>query len=324
MIDVVVARTHEEAEGIRSFELAAADGSALPAFEPGAHVDVFLPDGITRQYSLCPEAGQADRYLIAVLHEPTSRGGSTAMHGLRPGDRLRIGAPRNLFALTPATARSVLFAGGIGITPLLAMAEHLARQGDEFQLHYSARTLSRMAFAERIRSGSWAEHAHLHLDDGVAQQKLDLDRDLGAPSPGVHVYVCGPTGFMDWVLTGATSRGWPQDQLHREYFAAATPAHASGDCTFTVQIGRSGPTYAVPAGSSVVEVLAQQGINIPMSCEQGVCGTCMTPVLEGVPDHRDSFLTESERAANDRFTPCCSRARSERLVIDLQPLFLET
>jgi vanillate O-demethylase ferredoxin subunit len=317
MIEVVVTRRHDEAEGIRSFELAAADCSALAAFEPGAHVEVHLPRGLVRAYSLCPEPAQAGRYLIAVLREPASRGGSAAMHALQAGDRLQIGTPRNLFALVPAAGQSLLFAGGIGITPLLAMAEHLQRRGEPWRLHYCARSASRMAFAERIRGGALAEHSQLHFDDGGPEQKLDLDRDLGPQRPGVHVYVCGPAGFMDFVLSGASARGWPDEQLHREYFSAPVPADAAGDTPFEVQIGRSGITCTVPAGRSVVDVLAERGIEIPVSCEQGVCGTCVTRVLDGVPDHRDAFLTDAEHAANHCFTPCCSRARSARLMLDL-------
>jgi vanillate O-demethylase ferredoxin subunit len=317
MIDVVVTRRNDEAEGICSFELAAADSVPLPAFEPGAHVDVHLADGLVRQYSLCPEPGQAGRYLVAVLREPASRGGSAAMHALLEGDRLRIGAPRNLFPLASQTEQSLLFAGGIGITPLLAMAEHLQARGAPFRLHYCARGASRMAFAGRIRNGALAEHTQLHFDDGASQQKLDLDRDLGGHRPGAHVYVCGPTGFMDFVLSGARARGWPDAQLHREYFSAPVRADAGGDTPFEVQLGRDGISFTVPAGRSVVDVLAERGIEIPLSCEQGVCGTCVTRVLDGEPDHRDSFLSDAERAANDRFTPCCSRARSVRLVLDL-------
>lgn len=174
-----------------------------------------------------------------------------------------------------------------------------------------------MAFAGRIQGGIARSHAHLHLDDGAALQKLDLDRDLGSPEAGVHVYVCGPSGFMDWVLSGASARGWPQEQLHREYFAAPVASNDADAASFEVQIGAEGATYTVAPDQSVVEVLALHGVDIPVSCEQGVCGTCLTRILSGEPDHRDSFLTDAERAANNQFTPCCSRARSAKLVLDL-------
>ena len=317
MIEAIVSRRSLEADGICSFELVAADGSALPAFEPGAHVDVQPVEGVIRQYSLCPEEASVGRYLIAVLREPESRGGSSAMHALKEGDRIRIGAPRNLFPLVEDAQRYILIAGGIGVTPILAMAEHLARAGRDFVLHYCARGRSKMAFAARVQDGVAGAYAHLHFDDGEEQQKLDLDRDLGSAQAGTHVYVCGPGGFMDWVLSEAEKRGWPQDQLHREYFAAPAVTNDGGRVSFEVQVGPDGPTYIVPADLSVVEALGRHGIDIPMSCEQGVCGTCVTRILAGEPDHRDSFLTDAERAANDQFTPCCSRARSAKLVLDL-------
>lgn len=317
MIEAVVTHRRQEAESICSFELAAADGSALPPFEAGAHIDVHLDSGLIRQYSLCPGSDQNGRYLIGVLLEPASRGGSVAMHALQAGQRLHISAPRNHFPLVENARRYRLFAGGIGITPVLAMAEHLAASGHDFVLHYCARSVGRMAFAARIRTGPVGARAAFHFDDGAAEQKLDLDVALGAPQDGNHVYVCGPGGFMDWVLSGARSRGWPEAQLHKEYFSApAQPATAKDDA-FEVQIGRGGAIHAVPAGRSVVEVLAENGIEIPVSCEQGVCGTCLTRVLDGTPAHRDVYLTDQEKAANDYFTPCCSRSRSGRLVLDL-------
>lgn len=317
MIEAVVTHRQDEAEGICSFELAAADGSALPPFEAGAHIDVHLDSGLIRQYSLCPRPDQNGRYLIGVLRELASRGGSAAMHALQPGQRLRISAPRNHFPLVENARRHLLFAGGIGITPVLAMAEHLAVSGQDFVLHYSARSAARMAFAQRIRSGPVGTRAVFHFDDGGVQQRLDLDLALGAPQDGNHVYVCGPAGFMDWVLAGARARGWPEAQLHKEYFSAPDQPVGATDDAFEVQIGHGGAIHAVPAGRSVVQVLAEHGIEIQVSCEQGVCGTCLTRVLDGTPDHRDVYLTDQEKAANDYFTPCCSRARSGRLVLDL-------
>lgn len=317
MIEVLVSQRRNEAEDICSFELAAVDGSPLPPFEPGAHIDVHLPNGVIRQYSLCPGAEQEGRYLIAVLLEPASRGGSAAVHRLQVGDRLRIGAPRNHFPLQADAQRSLLLAGGIGITPLLAMAEHLAAKGADFVLHYGARSAARMAFAERLRQEALATQVHLHLDDGAAEQRLVLDRALSPVTPGTHIYVCGPGGFMDWVLDGARQAGWPEEQLHREYFAAPTRPQDEEDGAFQIQIGHGGAIHTVPTGRSVIEVLTEHGIEVPVSCEQGVCGTCVTRVLEGLPDHRDSYLTEQERSANDCFLPCCSRARSPLLVLDL-------
>lgn len=317
MIDVVVTRKRREAEGIYSFELAPAEGSMLPAFSAGSHIDVHLPNSLLRQYSLCNHPEERHRYLLGVLLDPASRGGSQAMHEqVHEGSRLRISEPRNLFPLAHVAGYSVLFAGGIGITPILCMAERLARIGAPFELHYCGRSAGGMAFVEYIRRSAFADCVHVHVDDGEDDQRLDSARVLSAPTSDRHLYVCGPNGFMEHVLSTARTQGWAEAQLHREYFAgAAVPASEAGG--FEVQLASSGRCLQVPAHRSVAQVLLEAGIDIPLSCEQGICGTCITRVLEGEPEHRDMFLTDAERARNDQFTPCCSRARSARLVLDL-------
>ena len=311
----VLAKT-EEAEGICSFELAALPGETLPPFEAGAHIDVHVAPGLVRQYSLCNDPTETQRWRIAVLHEPASRGGSAGMHSLvNAGDTLRISTPRNLFGLAPR-GPSLLMAGGIGITPLLAMAQVLHREGRSFHLHCCARTASRLAFRRWIMDAPFARHASFHLDDGDAAQKLDAEAVLRDAAPNTHLYVCGPGGFMDHVLGTARRLGWPEERLHREYFAAG-PVDASADQAFDIALARQGKRFSIPAGKSVLEVLLAAGVDIPSSCEAGVCGTCLTRVLDGTPDHRDSFLTDEERRANDQFTPCCSRSRSPVLVLDL-------
>ncbi|SCZ21059.1 MULTISPECIES: PDR/VanB family oxidoreductase [unclassified Pseudomonas] len=316
MIDVVVTRKRREAEGIYSFELAAIDRRPLPAFSAGSHIDVHLPNGLVRQYSLCNHPEERHRYLLGVLLDPASRGGSQAMHEqVHEGSRLRISEPRNLFPLEHAAGDSVLFAGGIGITPILCMAERLARIGALFELHYCGRSAERMAFIDYIRHSPFADRVHIHVDDGEDSQRLDTARVLSMPAADRHLYVCGPTGFMEHVLGTAREQGWAEAQLHREYFTAAVPTGEAGG--FEVQLASSGRCLQVPADRSVAQVLLEAGIDIPLSCEQGICGTCLTRVLEGEPDHRDMFLTDAERARNDQFTPCCSRARSARLVLDL-------
>ncbi|ROM83139.1 oxidoreductase [Pseudomonas brassicacearum] len=317
MIDVVVTRKHREAEGIYSFELAAVDHRPLPAFSAGSHIDVHLPNGLVRQYSLCNHPKECHRYLLGVLLDPASRGGSQAMHEqVQEGSRLSISEPRNLFPLEHGAGYSLLFAGGIGITPILCMAERLAQSGAAFELHYCGRSAERMAFIEYIRHSSFAHRVHFHVDDGADAQRLSAARVLSAPTRDRHLYVCGPNGFMEHVLGTARGQGWTEAQLHREYFAAAVvPANESGG--FEVQLTSTGQCLQVPADRSVAQVLLDAGIDIPLSCEQGICGTCLTRVLEGEPEHRDMFLTDAERARNDQFTPCCSRARSARLVLDL-------
>ena len=316
MIDVMVVSRNNEAQDICSFELANVDGNPLPAFSAGAHIDVHLPDGLIRQYSLCNHPEERHRYLIGVLKDPASRGGSRSLHEpIHSGAHLRISEPRNLFPLAHQARRSLLFAGGIGITPILCMAERLAHAGADFELHYCARSSERAAFVQRLRDAPFADRVFLHFDE-QAHTALDAAKVLATPEDNVHLYVCGPGGFMQHVLDSARAQGWQEDCLHREYFAAA-PLDSSNDGSFSVKVGSSGQVFEVPADKTVVQVLESHGIEIAMSCEQGICGTCLTRVLEGVPEHRDLFLTEDEQALNDQFTPCCSRSKTPLLVLDI-------
>lgn len=316
MIDVVVVSRKNETQDICSYELASVDDSALPGFSAGAHIDVHLPGGLIRQYSLCNHPEERHRYLIGVLKDPASRGGSQCLHEqINTGDRLRISEPRNLFPLAHQARRSLLFAGGIGITPILCMAERLAHSDADFEMHYCARSSERAAFVERIKNSSFADRVFLHFDE-QPETALNAARVLAQPGENVHLYVCGPGGFMQHVLDSARAQGWQEDSLHREYFAA-TPTDTSNDGSFSVKVGSTGQVFEIPADKTVVQVLESHGIDIAMSCEQGICGTCLTRVLEGVPDHRDLFLTENEQALNDQFTPCCSRSKSPLLVLDL-------
>jgi vanillate O-demethylase ferredoxin subunit len=305
------------AEGTAGYELAAVNGIALPAFEAGSHIDVHLPGGLVRQYSLHDLPSEPSRYRIGVLREPASRGGSaTLVDRVQVGDELDISVPRNHFALDKSAERTILLAGGIGITPILCMAEQLWKEQRPFELHYCGRTIGRMAFVERLRGSPYASKVHIHVDDGPKAQQLDAAAVIGSPSAGVHLYVCGPAGFMDHVLQSARDLGWKEPQLHREYFAAA-PIDHSADGPFEIELKSSGALIQVPAEKSAAQALRDAGITVELSCEQGVCGTCVTRVLAGLPDHRDLYLTDAEHEQNDCFTPCCSRARTPRLVLDL-------
>lgn len=316
-LSVRVRNRTEEAEGIASFVLEATDGTALPAHTAGAHIDVHVAPGLVRQYSLCNDPVDRSVYRIAVLREPQSRGGSAGMHAqVHDGSVLSISAPRNYFPLFSGATRTLLLAGGIGITPILAMARTLHAQGEPFDLHYCGRSASRMAFIDELKKSAFASSVQVHLDDGEPQQRFNAQKVAENPQPGVHLYVCGPSGFMDHVLTTARTVGWADEQLHREYFAAA-PVDTSADGAFTVQLAKSQLRCDIPADKSVLEVLLSRGIDIPYSCEAGVCGTCLTRVIAGTPDHRDSFLTDAEKDAGDQFLPCCSRTKSPLLVLDL-------
>ncbi|MDE2121821.1 MAG: ferredoxin reductase, partial [Betaproteobacteria bacterium] len=239
-IELRVAARNAAAEDICSLELQSADGRELPAFSAGAHIDLHLGDGLVRQYSLAGDPADTSRYLLGVLLEPASRGGSAAVHQrLRVGDVLGASRPRNHFALDPDAPHSLLLAGGIGITPLLSMAEQLHRDGRGFTLHYCTRSAARTAFAERLRAAPWSASAQLHHDDAAPQQRLDLERALADAPRGAHLYVCGPRGFIDWVLQGARAAGWDESRLHREYFAADSAAAAPGG-SFEVELASSG------------------------------------------------------------------------------------
>jgi vanillate O-demethylase ferredoxin subunit len=316
-LQVRVARKAQEALDIVTLELVAVDGGTLPAFSAGSHVDLQLPGGITRQYSLCNDPKETHRYLIGVLRDAASRGGSKAVHdAVQEGDVLTISAPRNHFALAHDAKHHLLLAGGIGVTPILCMAERLAITGADFQMHYATRAPERTAFRQRIAASAFAGRVHFHYDSGEAAQKLDLGTLLRQPVAGTHLYVCGPRGFMDAVLGTARAQGWPESQLHYEFFGADV-AKSDSDAGFEIKLASSGRIVLVPKDQTVTQALAAAGVEVMVSCEQGVCGTCLTRVLEGVPDHKDSYLTPQEQAANDQFTPCCSRAKTPRLVLDL-------
>jgi vanillate monooxygenase ferredoxin subunit len=315
MIEMKVLRRTQEAEDIVSFELARADGAPLPAFSAGSHIDVYLPGGITRQYSLCNESSARHVYRIAVLRDAKSRGGSVVMHELREGHFLTISEPRNHFPLVHAV-RTVLFAGGIGITPLLAMAQRLAAVDADFELHYCTRSKAKAAFMQEIGASPFATHTHFHFDGGPENQKLQLARLIAQVEPQTHLYVCGPSGFIQFVTDGAKGCGWPAAQVHVEHFSGAAQ-DTSGDREFQVKVASTGQLVTVGAEQTVVKALAAAGIEVLTSCEQGVCGTCITRVLEGECDHRDMYFTDEEKAKHDQFTPCCSRAKSQTIVLDL-------
>jgi vanillate O-demethylase ferredoxin subunit len=315
MLKVNVVAVNHTAEGIRAFELAHEGDHALPPFTAGSHIDVHIADGLIRQYSLCNSPSETHRYVIGVLREPSSRGGSEAMHRLKTGMSLRISEPRNHFPLVDDASHSILVAGGIGITPLLAMAEHLTETGRPFELHYCVRSRSKLAFADRLDMSLMRDKVTVHIDEELPS-RLDAQTFFQSSDKSAHVYVCGPTGFIDYVLKSARDAGFPEQKLHREYFGHAI-VNDGEEQAFEIEIASTGERVLVEAGESAVEALARRGIEIPVSCEQGVCGTCLTRVREGVPLHRDVYLSDCEHKANNQFTPCCSRAVTPVLVLDL-------
>ncbi len=314
-LDLVIARRQEQALGIVVLDLVDPDDGGLPAFEPGAHVDVEVAPGLVRQYSLCGDPADTHTYRLGVLHEPASRGGSAAIHGgFRAGSRVRIGLPRNLFALAPEAGRTILIGGGIGITPMMAMAYHLHRETHDFTLHYCARTPATAAFLNELNEAGFRGRVRLHFDDGAAPQRFDPVRDLPQPADDIHLYVCGPEGFMAWVIAEAQRRGYREPQIHREYFKSNVDASGKA---FDVVLSRSNRRIRVGEDSTIVAALADAGVKITTSCEEGICGTCLCTVVSGTPDHRDVYLTEEEKAANDQMLVCCSRSKTLELVLDL-------
>jgi vanillate monooxygenase ferredoxin subunit len=317
-LEVQIALKEREARDVVRLELKDRQGRGLPEFTAGAHIDVEVAPGLIRQYSLCNSPRERHRYVIGVLREQSSRGGSQAVHdSLQVDHTVRIRAPRNHFALAPSASRYLLFAGGIGVTPILAMAEHLSESAKPFELHYCARMRDRAAFVSRMQLSAFATRVHLHFDDEPPEQRLQIEDALGSTDDDAHVYVCGPPPFIDYILRSARARGWPEARLHREFFTAATQYVMSPEGHFEVQLSSTGQIFAVPADRTIAQVLREAGVAVEVSCEQGVCGTCLTRVLQGDPDHRDVYLTDAEHLQNDQMTLCCSRARSARIVLDL-------
>lgn len=314
ILSVRVVGKRPEAQDVVSLDLVDAEGAPLPPFTPGAHIDVHLPGGLIRQYSLLNDCAQRSHYRIGVLREAQSRGGSVAVHDqVRVGDILRISEPRNRFELIPEQ-RSLLLAGGIGITPLLCMGRQLQAAGTPFEFHYCARTRARAAFQD---DSVVAGHAQCHFDDepGTA---LDVPALFAGADGNTHLYVCGPGGFIDAMVAHARAAGFEDARIHFERFTASEPvAPVQGDQVFQVQLASTGEVFDIPADEPVTRALDKHGVFIPVSCEEGICGTCLTGVVQGIPDHRDSYLTDDEHAANDQFTPCCSRSKTPLLVLDL-------
>lgn len=314
LLNVIVRKRELQGDSVVVLDLTLPDGRPLPAFEAGAHVDIHVAPGLVRQYSLCGDPGNVAVYRLGVLKDPASRGGSSGVHEvLVEGRQVSISGPRNHFPLAPEASRSILIGGGIGITPMIAMAYALNARMQPFELHYCARSRRSSAFLDELAMTYFADRVSTYFDDEDAR-RLDLKAVLGHAQAGVHVYTCGPAGFMDWVIAQAKEQGYADEHIHREYFQMEVDA--SGH-SFEVVAARSGKSVKVAEGQSILEALADVGIKVDMSCEQGVCGTCLCTVLEGEPDHRDVYLTDDEKADNDQILVCCSRARSQKLVLDI-------
>jgi len=304
-----------EAEDIRSFEFRSPDEVSLPPYTAGAHVDLRLPGGIERSYSLLDSGGPLNRYRVAVQRAAESRGGSAFMFdGLKVGDIVQVTRPANSFELDELAPLTVLIGGGIGITPLSCMIQRLEALGKEWRLYYASRTRSRAAFLSSFAKleRSAAGRVTMVFDQEPGQKMLDLPAVIGAHPPGTHFYCCGPARMLK-AFEQATS-GLPPECVHVEYFAS-DQAPAKGG--FEVELARSGTLIFVPENKTILETLLARGMDVPRSCMSGVCGTCETAVIEGTPDHRDHVLSARERASNRKMMICCSGSLSPRLVLDL-------
>lgn len=314
LYDVVVKNRHVEGGNIAVMEFESATSATLPKVEAGAHIDVHLPNGMVRQYSLCQNPNDEGKFRLGILRDPDSRGGSvSAFDEIKDGMQIQVSEPKNLFPLLKAK-HSVLIGGGIGITPLITMAYQLASDGTSFELHYCGASPENCAFVDEIKNGELAKYTTFHFKSEGASHRAFFESAIKDIDLESHIYTCGPVGFMDWVINLATTHDFPEQQIHKEYFQVETDT--SGD-SFEVVAERSGKIIMVEAGETILQALAKEGIEIEMSCEQGVCGTCMCDVIEGEPDHRDVYFTDEEKASNEQILVCCSRSKTPRLVLDI-------
>ncbi len=321
-IDVVVSAARAVATDVVLLELRAVDGSSLPSWAPGAHLDVSVQEGVERQYSLCGDPADRSRYTIAVLREPDGRGGSLHLHEhVAEGSHLRVRGPLNHFALslppagTPLTPHYVFVAGGIGITPLLPMVRAVAAAGVSWELHYAGRELERMPFVDELVA-EYGSNVTVHTP--AAGNRLDLTSlSGGSISKPVAVYCCGPARMLSELEEVAASARWPSGTLHLERFEARAVAEPVRQEAFEVELEISGLTLTVPPDRSILDVVEDAGVLVLSSCREGTCGTCETPVVSGEVDHRDSVLTPEEQEANEVMMICVSRAACPRLVLEL-------
>jgi len=304
------------AEAVNGFELVDRRGRDLPRFAAGAHIAVRLGGGLLRDYSLWNDPAERRRYCIAVLRERDGQGSRHLHEAVRVGDEVEVWAPRNNFPLAEDAERHLFLAGGIGITPVMAMIAELRRRHADFLLHYCTRSPEATAFREELDLLAAQGHVRFHHDGGDPARGLDITAAVREPQPGTHLYYCGPAGMM--AAAAAAASHWPLGTVHCEYFtgpAARPPEPLTEDRPFRVRLAKSGAEYEVPAGETIIEVLRRHDIAVRTSCELGYCGACLTPYRAGEPDHRDQILSATDR---ERYVLiCCSRANTPVLELDL-------
>jgi tetrachlorobenzoquinone reductase len=291
------------------------DGAPLPPYQPGAHIDLHLPNGLTRQFSLVVPGPNPDSYVVGVKRDENSRGGSRyIIDEMKVGDEIKISAPRNNFPLVQDAEHVTLFAGGIGITPIWCMAQQLAALGRSWKLYYACRSRDDMAFVEALEKFD-GKFRHLHFDDQAGGKVLDLAAAVAETPPNAHLYCCGPNPMLKAFEAATASR--PRNLVHVEYFTPKDEAAAKPTGGFWVELARSGEEYFIPEGKKILEVLFDAGVDVDYSCELGICGACETKVISGIPEHHDSVLSEEEQASNTKVMICCAGCKTERLVLDM-------
>jgi tetrachlorobenzoquinone reductase len=291
------------------------DGGRLPPYKPGAHIDIHLPNGLMRQFSLLNPDASPESYVVGIKLDAASRGGSRYIFDeLRVGHTLKISAPRNNFPLVEDSAEVILFAGGIGITPIWCMTQQLAAQNRAWKLYYSCRSRADMAFLTALEKYE-ADRVHLHFDEEAGGKFLDIAAVISAAPQDAHFYCCGPNPMLAAFEAAAASR--PRSRVHLEYFTPKAEIEANTLGGFWVELARSGEEYFIPEGKKILEVLFEAGVDVDYSCELGICGECVTRVISGIPDHHDSVLSEEEQASNEKVMICCAGCKTERLVLDM-------
>ena len=320
-LSLLVHQITNQAIDINTFEFVDPHGNDLPEFAAGSHIDVHVPGGFLRQYSLCNDPNERHRYVIGVLNDPNSTGGSKSLHqNVKAGDLITVSKPRNNFPIRTEAKRHLLLTGGIGVTPMMAMIEQLVTMDADFTLHYCTRSEEQTAFRERL-SGLKAEGRVInYYDQGDPSKGLDINELLRQHEAGTHLYYCGPTGFM--MAAKTASESWPSEAVHFEYFAPVVAdkpqingAAEQGQAEFQITIASTGAVYPVPSDKSICDVLRENGIDIDTSCEAGTCGTCKTHFVSGEPEHNDFVLTDAEQ--REWVMICCARSKSDNITLDL-------
>jgi tetrachlorobenzoquinone reductase len=315
LIDARLVKIEDVARDTKTYTFQRVDGGKLPPYKPGAHIDLHLPNGLMRQFSLVVPVSDPDSYTVGVKRDENSRGGSRyIIEQMKVGDQIKISAPRNNFPLVEDADHVVLLAGGIGVTPIWCMAQQLEAQGSSWKIHYACRSQADMAFMNDLKKLD-PNKVHLHFDDEAGGKVMDLAAAIAEAPANAHFYCCGPNPMLKAFEAAATSR--PKANVHIEYFTAKEETSANELGGFWVELSRSGEKYFIPPGKKVLEVLFDAGVDVDYSCELGICGACETRVISGTPIHHDSVMSEEEQASGEKVMICCCGCATERLVLDM-------